>query len=387
MDQNIPIKWGLRPGIKLKKIGHINRSIPIPFIIDEEYKLQTIKVPQQIKIENFEDYEEFELTDTPELFLNEVEVENSFDNINNVDDENNKYIAADDPLFENVIPASVQDSPVVGYQTLKLKETTGAGVSTVIYQIPVIQSDQNDSLESILKDLQKSIERDQKNAEKRKRRAETLNCLSDEDSLNGNSPTSDYESGSTDNIFKQNPVQKSQNCRLCAQSFATVVLRIEHEKTVHRDSATFLYKCPQCEVKTKSLFLLQSHIGRHTGFVCDICGKVFATRIYLSTHQVVHAEETPFECHMCPKAFKNKYRLNRHLDRHTDRRPFQCNQCDKAYKDYTDLKRHKYTHGGVIPKFACSYCGKKFFENKYLKKHTQIHLKIVKVEKIAQSIE
>ncbi|PRD31518.1 UNVERIFIED_CONTAM: zinc finger and BTB domain-containing protein 46 [Trichonephila clavipes] len=53
-----------------------------------------------------------------------------------------------------------------------------------------------------------------------------------------------------------------------------------------------LHFCPYCEYSTVHATVLKRHIRRHTGerpFVCRICGKGFAQKHRVITHQKVHS--------------------------------------------------------------------------------------------------
>ena len=105
-------------------------------------------------------------------------------------------------------------------------------------------------------------------------------------------------------------------------------------------------------------------------FVCDMCSKSFAQRVYLVKHKRIHTGEKPYTCRLCNKRFAQSGSLTTHKRTHTGERPYKCNICSKGFVDNAALSKHRRVHTGEKP-FNCEICSKSFSQSSCLVKHQQ----------------
>ena len=61
--------------------------------------------------------------------------------------------------------------------------------------------------------------------------------------------------------------------------------------------------------------------GPPNKYTCEIYGKRFQLKGYLTLHLLLHTGERPYKCEICGKAFKQKVHLAAHLNLHSDELP------------------------------------------------------------------
>ncbi|XP_029605370.1 zinc finger and SCAN domain-containing protein 12 isoform X1 [Salmo trutta] len=171
-----------------------------------------------------------------------------------------------------------------------------------------------------------------------------------------------------------------------------------------------MYTCEICgKIETKK-GTMTSHMIKHTGlpFSCDICGKKFKLRDFLTRHKRSnHYTGIIYSCSVCEKTFRHATSRDTHERGHTGKnywcsdcgetfkerqerdthecivykgeRPFSCSECNKDFERQYHLKQHQLEKHPLMVdqtvhyKSRCSVCGKAFMYNKWLIKHERTH--------------
>ncbi|KAJ1365217.1 hypothetical protein KIN20_025455 [Parelaphostrongylus tenuis] len=98
--------------------------------------------------------------------------------------------------------------------------------------------------------------------------------------------------------------------------------------------------------------------------------------IWLSKHKRVDHRNQLFECSYegCDRpGYKSRKSLNAHIRSvHTHIRPYVCNICGKAFATKNGLREHRFTHS-IENAFHCK-CGNKFRHKSSLNKHKRMCL-------------
>lgn len=164
---------------------------------------------------------------------------------------------------------------------------------------------------------------------------------------------------------------KVNPCQVCGKifyqrSYLTMHMKVHNEKK---------YMCTYCSKKFTFKKSLEIHIRSHTGekpYHCDICNKDFTRQDSLHKHQKMHLGVKPFVCEMCGRQFGDKFELQRHSLSHSQEKPHKCTLCHKAYNDKKRLKEHMFHHSGTLP-YSCDLCGKGFARKYRYHQHMSQH--------------
>lgn len=101
--------------------------------------------------------------------------------------------------------------------------------------------------------------------------------------------------------------------------------------------------CPQSNLHS----ILTGVGSKSADFICETCGKWFASLEHLQQHrQWRHTERTArrHACAYCPYTSSNRSHVTRHERGHTGERPFVCQVCQNGYRRREDLRAHVRAH-------------------------------------------
>ncbi|XP_078735956.1 uncharacterized protein LOC144949855 isoform X1 [Lampetra fluviatilis] len=161
-------------------------------------------------------------------------------------------------------------------------------------------------------------------------------------------------------------------CEECGRAFATRFKLLTHERT---HTGEWPHACAECGKGFAHRSFLERHARTHTGekpHVCDECGRGFAQRSNLRAHSATHTGVWPHACSECGRGFAQRSSLEAHAATHTGERPHACAECGKAFAQRYNLEVHAKIHTGERP-YVCQECGRGFSHCSTLKNHARTH--------------
>ena len=136
------------------------------------------------------------------------------------------------------------------------------------------------------------------------------------------------------------------------------------------------YECNVCHRR----FFLKSKLEEHLlnshksprPYSCEVCGKKFTHKNYVTLHMRVHTGEKPYKCTLCDRSYSHKTSFTIHMRIHKGERPYECTVCGKKCYDKSGLTSHMRSHTKETP-YQCECCGRKFTHSKSLLVHRRNH--------------
>lgn len=151
-------------------------------------------------------------------------------------------------------------------------------------------------------------------------------------------------------------------CKKCQKSFVSKKNLLQHESVHLPDHLKKTIPCPYCKKKFRTTRTVTIHIGfvhsSERPYVCEECGKSFATSGCLTQHRITHVKERDWQCSQCPKKFKNLAHLKKHIDIHNED-AHVCPDCGKQLNTKRNLRVHMLVHSDQ-KNYKCQFCDFEF---------------------------
>ncbi|TRY67311.1 hypothetical protein TCAL_13451, partial [Tigriopus californicus] len=169
-------------------------------------------------------------------------------------------------------------------------------------------------------------------------------------------------------------------CDECGKRFASAQCLRFHIK-VHTGEG--IIACPECPYQTPDPSRMKVHRKIHlrqqgllSKVVCDWCGLALRDNCSLKLHIATqHDASRPMSstCSYCQKTFTTKRTLSLHIARkHETSEKFKCEECGKGFSAASLLRFHT-KNNHRAPAFKCGFCGKMMTSKVSLQCHERIH--------------
>ncbi|KAI8481544.1 hypothetical protein Bbelb_407500 [Branchiostoma belcheri] len=188
------------------------------------------------------------------------------------------------------------------------------------------------------------------------------------------------------------------NCKHCSFYAKDRYMLLLHAAKHYRD---MIYRCDQCDFKSRHSVSLKEHLFVHLGqkpYVCTKdpkCPFVSAhqgnvrshmkahsanfplkyKKYLLLVHEAKHSGEKAFHCDECEFSTLNVHNLSLHLRAHEQRKfkRYKCDECPYVAERQRALVNHTNNHKADLP-FKCKYCSYTATRGYYIRVHTLLHI-------------
>ncbi|XP_037032514.1 zinc finger protein 2-like [Bradysia coprophila] len=192
---------------------------------------------------------------------------------------------------------------------------------------------------------------------------------------------------------KINSKTSKHRCPICGKNMSSLRSLRRHTQSLHDDHDTTnnheniecesktddepdgkLISCTECNKTFSSRDdYLKHSINHKKTFECDVCQKVFRTRLHLKVHFPTHMAVKPYLCEVCSRPFARANNLRRHKLTHVTDKRYICDECGKRFPANYLLRQHKAKSHSEVARVLCSKCSKTFTSVAHLKVHINVH--------------
>eukprot|EP00092_Neocalanus_flemingeri_P004638 GFUD01005001.1.p1 GENE.GFUD01005001.1~~GFUD01005001.1.p1 ORF type:complete len:536 (+),score=114.75 GFUD01005001.1:54-1661(+) len=159
-----------------------------------------------------------------------------------------------------------------------------------------------------------------------------------------------------------------EGCESGDRNFANVLQYKKHMRIVH--------KLPKRGRKPKQEITFEDE-GPDGPKACDVCGKIFDTRLNLCKHVKRSHETKQKPCHICGMMVKELSIHVKYQHVQKDLKKYFCEFCGRGFKGYSGYQFHVAGHTGE-KKYTCGGCGKNYRTSSEAKKCERGHQGIYK---------
>lgn len=164
-------------------------------------------------------------------------------------------------------------------------------------------------------------------------------------------------------------------CENCGKAFASKARLRGHMRTHEIGS----FQCRYCNAVFDRVTKRENHVSKEhksgVRYACKRCN-ISLTSFYARQKHLaeVHNEELKrYKCKACPQSYITPGHLSSHVRRdHLNERNHRCEKCDLAFYTKNALKMHMIKHDGERI-HACHICQKSYQRKKTLREHMRIH--------------
>lgn len=160
-------------------------------------------------------------------------------------------------------------------------------------------------------------------------------------------------------------------------------LELSDSDSENESGETLRHYCFKCEEIFNRAYKLHKHIRQKHRRICELpfkcpsCNRKYATEFLLQRHQKRQCfnSHKQYNCEMCRIKFmwQNSYNIHNYVCHGVNKKDFQCEICKKTFTQKRHMDRHVRTHNPDERKYECPVCLKKFHRSDYLRYHMKKH--------------